>query len=60
MNVEEINKDVEKFYRVSLKAKVLEDYGNYVGRALGEKVEKLRTLMPMISDLRSSSLKERH
>ena len=60
IDADQVAKIVEKYYRVSQKCKLLEDYGNYTARVLQEKVEKLRLLVPLITDLRSVSLKEVH
>lgn len=60
LDIESISRDADKFYKISLKSKILEEEENYIGRSLYEKVEKVRVLIPIITELRFGFLKQRH
>jgi dynein heavy chain len=60
IDVEEISKEVDRCYRVAQRSKALEEQGNYVPEVLKAKVDSLKDTMPVVVDLRSKFLKDRH
>ena len=60
IDVEKISKEVDMYYRIAKKSKILEEQGNYIPQILKAKVETLKDTMPVVVDLRCKSLKDRH
>jgi len=60
IDVDNMNKTVESYYRIAQSCRALEDEGNFVPQILKAKIETLRDTIPVIVDLRSQSLRESH
>lgn len=60
IDVGNISKEVENYYKVSKRSAKLEDKGNFVPETLRTKVEALRNTMPVVLNLRDKTLKPRH
>ena len=60
IDVAEISKEVDGYYRISQKSRRLEDQGNFVPEILQSKVEELKNTMPVVINLRDKTLKPRH
>lgn len=60
IDVEQIGKDVDNYYRIAMRSRILEDQGNYVPDLLRSRVEELKNTMPVVVDLRSPALQNRH
>ena len=60
IDVEQIGKEVENYYRIAIRSRALEEQGNFVPEILRNKVEELKNTMPVVVDLRSPALQPRH
>ena len=60
IDVDQITKEVDQYYRIALRSRALEEQQNFVPQVLKERVEKLKNTMPAVVDLRSPALQERH
>ena len=60
IDVDQISKDVDNYYRIAMRSRALEEQGNFVPEILRNKVEELKNTMPVVVDLRSPALQPRH
>jgi dynein heavy chain len=60
IDVDAISKEVDHYYRIAQRSRVLEEDGNFVPQVLRAKVEALKDTMPVVTDLRCKALKPRH
>ena len=60
IEVDNIVKEVDNYYRIAMKSRALEEQGNFVPEILRNKVEELKNTMPVVVDLRSPALQPRH
>jgi dynein heavy chain len=60
IDVDSISKEVDNYFKIAMRSRVLEEQGNFVPEVLRGKVEALKNTMPAVIDLRCPALKQRH
>lgn len=60
IDVRDISAQVDRYFKVASRSRVLEEQGNMVPEELMKKVSKLKNTMPVVISLRDPCLKERH